>query len=225
MAVSSGRLDERLPACCGLAGGPVALAQAPLYASERSAIRNAHPARRVEFTAGRTYARQAMAAVGAHPGPIPRGAGRAPVWPPALVGSISHSAGQCLAVVAPRDRIGALGVDLELRPRLSERLLSVIAHPAEIAAPRPAGWADPQRLGVLLFAIREAVYKAYSPATGVYLRYTDVEITLDWECLDFRAQLTEKRPPLHGLRTVSGIFWTCDEGVQAAAWVPACKTA
>ncbi|MFI1499923.1 4'-phosphopantetheinyl transferase superfamily protein [Streptomyces platensis] len=72
------------------------------------------PVRRRDFLAGRCAARRALGAAGLPVGEIPRD-GRRPVLPDGHPGSISHSGGLAVAVVAARQRCRALGCDLELR--------------------------------------------------------------------------------------------------------------
>ncbi len=72
------------------------------------------PKRVQEFVAGRLCARRALAELGIVDFPIRVAADRQPCWPAQAVGSITHTAGFCAAVVAARDRILALGLDTEV---------------------------------------------------------------------------------------------------------------
>ena len=72
-------------------------AAAPLWPGE--ALPGAIPRRQTEFSAGRAAARAAMTSLGFAAAAIPAAPDRAPVWPPGITGSISHSATACLAIL------------------------------------------------------------------------------------------------------------------------------
>lgn len=114
--------------------------------------------RRSEFLAGRLCAALALKDIGM-PTFVGR-RGRAPVWPPGICGSISHTNGRALAVVS--DRYRALGVDCEtvLSEELARELEGVVLAPGD-AKMRPDAMA-PQLFLTLCFAAKEAVYKALS---------------------------------------------------------------
>ncbi len=134
--------------------------------------------RRREFAAGRRAARAALSAIGRAPAAIPVGADRAPGWPAGLVGSIAHSATRCLAALARREALTALGLDLEPDDDLPAPLWDAILTPAERR--RLAGAGDRAgRLATLAFSAKEAVYKCQHPLTGALLAFRDVEIDLD----------------------------------------------
>ncbi|MGR3782069.1 MAG: 4'-phosphopantetheinyl transferase family protein [Albimonas sp.] len=123
------------------------------------ALARAVDRRRSEFLAGRLCAALALRALGAPEG-VGR-AGRAPVWPAGIRGSISHAGDLALAVAA-RGAAG-LGVDCETRfsPALAAEVGPSVLTPADRAA-RPAGW-DEALLCTLAFSAKEALYKALSP--------------------------------------------------------------
>lgn len=114
--------------------------------------------RRSEFLAGRLCALLALRAAGA-PEVVGR-AGRAPVWPAGLRGSISHTAGRAMAVVSRR--VTAIGLDCE--PPIPAATAAGIARrvltPGDRAF-RPPDW-DEARFLTLAFSAKEAVYKALS---------------------------------------------------------------
>jgi 4'-phosphopantetheinyl transferase EntD len=73
--------------------------------------------------------------------------------------------------VARVDRIAALGIDVEPAEELPPDLIDIVATPKE----RPA--VDGRLYqGRLLFAAKEAVYKAVYPLDGIFLEHHDVEI-------------------------------------------------
>src|SRR5271170_2846494 len=67
---------------------------------EATYLGRAVPKRVQEFTAGRLCARRALAEFGIVDFPIKVADDRRPIWPDSMVGSITHTAGFCAAVVA-----------------------------------------------------------------------------------------------------------------------------
>ncbi|CUJ13163.1 4'-phosphopantetheinyl transferase family protein [Cognatishimia activa] len=131
----------------------------PLWPAEEQAIANARPARQREFTAGRTAARRALLALGRAPSAIPMGEDRAPIWPRAVVGSISHDLMACVAVVGERDRFKALGVDIEPNLPLEADLFSEICRPEELAWLRQLPFENRGVVARRFFCAKEAIYK------------------------------------------------------------------
>ncbi len=143
------------------------------------------PRRVAEFAAGRAAARRALGALGVPSAPLAWVQGdRDVVWPTGFVGSISHTQGLAAAVVARSglDAWGAplmgVGLDVEGAEPLGDELVPRICLPAELAslaghpAP-PAGWPK------VLFAVKEAAYKAWYPPARVALDFSDMQVTLD----------------------------------------------
>ncbi len=118
--------------------------------------------RQQEFQLGREAARRAIARMRVQPGPVLR-RGRIPVFPPGLVGSISHSNGTGVALVAAKGWARAVGVDVQSR----ERLLPLRAA-AHVCRPEERAWVEaaPERLLPEIFSAKEAIYKALSVSTG-----------------------------------------------------------
>ncbi|MGN5635089.1 4'-phosphopantetheinyl transferase family protein [Streptomyces sp. AC154] len=64
-----------------------------LFPEEAAQVARSTPARRAEFTSVRACARRAMTRLGRAPVPVLRGPRGAPLWPPGLVGSMTHCQG------------------------------------------------------------------------------------------------------------------------------------
>lgn len=129
----------------------------PLIPGE--ALPGAVPARLREFAAGRFAARMAM---GNPMLAIPQGTDRAPVWPVGMVGSITHTRADCLAVVLPADRCRGIGIDLEEDIPLEPELWDTILRPEE-----RAGMTGAQAKA--MFCAKEAAYKAqYAVSRTLY---------------------------------------------------------
>lgn len=151
----------------------------PLFPEEEPWIARAVPRRRREFAAGRWCARLALARLGLPDVPLPATLDRLPRWPPGTVGSIAHSDTLCIAAVAWRARVQALGVDTEPWQPLEEELWPLVCTPNEL------GWLmwQPPRLRRYLvralFSAKEATYKCQYPLTGTMLDFPDLEVALD----------------------------------------------
>ena len=179
----------------GVAVALVGIGAGELLPGEAAAVAGAVPARVAEFAAGRLAARRALAALG-HPAvAIPAGPDRAPCWPEGLAGSIAHAQGVAVAAVR---RGASLGLDVEADAALEPELWPLICDPVELAA-LPAG--DRGRAVRLVFAAKEAVYKAQYPLTGRLIGFDAVRVTLEED--GFVARLRQKVGPLpdgHRLR-------------------------
>lgn len=142
------------------------------------------PARRVEFAAGRSAARAAMAALGLPPLPIPMGADRAPVWPGGVTGTITHCAGACLALAGAAADWRGLGLDAEPLVPLEAGLWPLILGPDEEGDGLQA---------LRSFVAKEAAYKAQYPLSGTLFDFHTLR--LDWRGAQFTAHFTRAVPP------------------------------
>jgi 4'-phosphopantetheinyl transferase EntD len=123
--------------------------------------------------AARIAARRLLAKLGITGWALPKGQGGAPVWPPDIVGSMSHDSRVAVAAIARRCNFTALGIDIEPAEALPSDLLDLVATPQE----RAAIGEDPYQ-GRLLFAAKEAVYKAVYPLDRIFLDHHDVQVSL-----------------------------------------------
>lgn len=124
--------------------------------------------------AGRVAARRALKASGfTGVAELPTTESGAPQWPLGWLGSISHSKGFCVAVVAREAEYRCLGVDLEHLGRMRPNTASRIATPAELA-----GISDSDHMthATALFSLKEAFYKAQYPRYHVSPRFCDLEL-------------------------------------------------
>lgn len=150
----------------------------PLWPEESGAMARAASARIAEFAGGRACARQAMAALGVDPAPIPVAADRSPVWPAGLVGSISHCDSLYCAAVTRAGVVRAIGVDVEPVARLPVPL-AMVCGPEErnaFACLPPLQGTD---WGMAAFVAKEAYYKCQYRLTGRFLDFRDGIITFD----------------------------------------------
>lgn len=157
--------------------------------------------------AARIVARQLLARMGIIGCALPKGDGGAPVWPPGVVGSMSHDSRIAVAAVALSRGFSALGIDIEPAEPLPPDLLDLVATPRE----RERIAEDPFS-GRLLFAAKEATYKAVYPLDRVFLDHHDVEVSL-----------SDRRAVVRNGRTVQLVF-SAREHLIVVAFIPATDT-
>lgn len=151
-----------------------------LFAGEASQLSSANAVRRREFGTGRYCARLAMRRLGLPDMPILVGPGRAPVFPKGVVGSISHSATQCAAVVALRESgVASIGVDIEVFEPLKEEVVDTICTRSERAWLRGQSQHARDLLATAIFSAKECVYKCQYSMTGEMLDFDAIEIRLN----------------------------------------------
>ena len=172
-----------------------------LMPSEAEVVSNARPNRKTEFAAGRRAARRAMLSLGVAPTPILAGADRAPIWPPGLIGSISHCETICIAVVAVQGNVQSVGIDIEPSTPLEDDLLNTICSDQEIT--RISG---PNRLlhAKRIFSAKEAAFKAQYPLTQALIGFDAMDVTLDLENHAFTATFTVETGALRKGDMLSG---------------------
>ena len=124
--------------------------------------------------AARIVARELLYRLGHVQRAVTKSASGAPIWPRGLVGSLAHDAEIAVAAIAKRCEYLGLGIDVEPAESLEPDLLELIATATERAMIQN----DPLH-GRLLFAVKEAVYKAVYPEDGLFLDHHDVEVSLE----------------------------------------------
>ena len=150
-----------------------------LMGQEQASIVAARPERQRQFAAGRLCARRALAEYGISEFPLLAAADRCPRWPSHLTGSITHTQGYCAAVVCERAQLMGVGLDAEIVTNVSARLWTSIAAPSELAWLQQLPWPQAQRAAALLFAAKEAFYKAQYGIVGQWLDFHAVAVVPD----------------------------------------------
>ncbi len=129
---------------------------------------------------GRDTARNALLIAGLmNPPIIGRGEGGEPLWPEGICGSISHTEGAALALVARSADYCSLGVDLELR----NRIIRENTH-SRIATTNERAWIEEcadkvKDRTLLVFTAKEAIYKAIYPLCRKFIGYQEVELRFE----------------------------------------------
>ncbi len=174
--------------------------------------------RLLELAAGRTCARSAIAALGLPQQPILWGPRREPLWPEAIVGSITHSDGYCASAVAPMDRCASLGIDAEPNQALPHAVLKLIARKREREWISDAGEGE-ICWDRLLFSIKESVFKTWYPLERSWLDFHEAEINVHPKDQSFEATLLRASSACP--KVISGRFRVSGLMILTCASVPA----
>jgi enterobactin synthetase component D len=148
-----------------------------LGVSKPEAMIKAVPKRQGEFLAGRVLVQTALRLLGHQKFSVAIGKHRAPIWPPGLSGSISHSEGRCVCVIVPDER-ASVGIDIEkiasgrsfeaiFSQTLDSRERDMIASQAEF---------DVNVLASLVFSAKETLFKALYPIVGEYFDFDAAQL-------------------------------------------------
>jgi 4'-phosphopantetheinyl transferase EntD len=198
---------------------PVDADPATLPLPERSLIERAVEHRRREFAAGRTMARALLRHLGAENGALLSDSDRVPAWPRAVVGSITHCRTLCAVAVASRAVSAGIGIDVEPARPLDEGLHAMILREAERSRVSALP-TELQPLGaILVFSIKEAVYKAIYPERRQFLDFQQVEIVFTGED-GFIAEVLVPRASFPGLSRISGRYRVADGHIASAVVLP-----
>jgi 4'-phosphopantetheinyl transferase EntD len=178
-----------------------------LLPAEASVVAAAAPKRRQEFAAGRTCARRALAGLGFPDSPLLPGPDREPLWPPGIVGSITHCDLYSAAAVSWSHDFLTVGIDVEPDLPLPAGVLEAVALPEEIAWIRSAS-ADGSAWDRLLFSAKESAFKAWYPVARAWIDFKDATFRAQPDGHSFDVRLVEKHPAISdiGLSTLSGQY-------------------
>ncbi|HCU64804.1 MAG TPA: hypothetical protein DF774_03505 [Rheinheimera sp.] len=147
-----------------------------------SDIAGAVPKRQLEYLAGRYLSRLLLQQSGLFQ-PLPPQLGvslmRAPAWPLAVTGSITHHQSHACTVLLTRPLAADnfIGVDTELwlSPQQAHDIATSIHNPAEQDMLLRAGFTAVQAT-TLLFSAKEALFKAICPFVGEYFGFDAAEL-------------------------------------------------
>ncbi len=171
-----------------------------LLPGEQALVANAVERRRREFAEGRDCAHRVLAGLGWAGFAVLAGPNREPLWPPGVVGSITHCEGYVAAAaarVADLGSIRSLGIDAEVRVPLGPEVSRLVLTEDERRRTSRSGDAT---LATAYFGAKEAVYKSWFPLTGRWLDYQDAELDLDPAAGNFDVRLLPSAPePAGGL--------------------------
>lgn len=214
-------LETILPATVAVAEARADDVSVRLMPGEEALVDRAVEKRRREFATGRACARAALERLGRQAGPILAGEHGEPLWPPGVVGSITHCAGFRAAAVAAAQTAGLLsiGIDAEPHAPLPRGVIDRIARPEERSGLAALSDAEP---GVhwdrLLFSAKESVYKAWFPLARGRLGLKEVAIDFDPARRAFEARLPVERRTV-GERRIDRLDgrWLVRDGLACTA--------
>ncbi|MER9299780.1 4'-phosphopantetheinyl transferase superfamily protein [Mesorhizobium sp. M0621] len=148
--------------------------EAHLLPEEARSIPARQPATRRASGAARWIAHGLLADIGFNDFALLRTPSGAPAWPDGIIGSLAHDYDMAVAAVAPIGHIVSLGIDVEPAQPLPHDIFALVATPAD-----RTGTADRHLAGRILFAAKEAVYKAVYPLDREVLGYEDIAVDLN----------------------------------------------
>jgi 4'-phosphopantetheinyl transferase EntD len=199
-----------------------------LLPAETKYLGRAVPKRVREFAAGRLCGRRALAEFGIVDFAVEVADDRQPIWPASMVGSITHTAGFCAAVVAERELVAALGLDSEVVGDVNAEIWSRVCVPVESASVRALPTSQQAAAITLIFSAKEAFYKCQYPIAQERLDFQDVRVEAAWGASDglFRIHATRSiamcmrtAMPMQGRFLFHEEFVTAGLGLAAADYV------
>jgi enterobactin synthetase component D len=132
--------------------------------------------RQAEFFFGRLAARMSLAALGVDCPDIPIGPTREPVWPGAVIGSITHNQEYAAAVAL----LGhpCVGIDIErvVSAESQQALLATAISAGEQAYLRTLAGLPFAQLITAVFSAKESFFKAAFPSVGRYFDFSAAEL-------------------------------------------------
>lgn len=157
----------------------------PLPPVNDPALNRAIEKRRREFSAGRAAAATALSRLDVFDRIVPVGENRNPLWPGGIVGSITHTAGLAMAVVARQEKIIGLGLDLEPAGAVKEELWQSLFTPTEITWLAGKSREQRARWATVIFCAKESFYKLQYPLTGQWVDFHGADVTISIETGEF----------------------------------------
>ena len=134
-----------------------------LSQEERNHIKGASLPRQREFSTSRWCARKSLKKLGENSGLILTGEQREPLWPPGIVGSITHAKGMYCAVAGQGSDYLSLGIDVEpVKRRITNKTFAVIANNDEIEWTKNTG-ENKDLMKLLIFSAKECLFKLLFP--------------------------------------------------------------
>lgn len=166
--------------------------------------------RQAEFYFGRLVARHALRELGVIGTEVRVGASREPVWPPGVIGSISHAQALAAAAVMPVGECGGVGIDIEhvVGEQASAALKATVISSGELAYLETlVGELTLSALLTIAFSAKESLFKSAFNEVGRYFDFSAARVaSLDMERGVLSLELTETLSDIFFLRRV------CDVG-------------
>lgn len=158
--------------------GQIGTLQCSLLPEEESVVAKAVEKRRREFTAGRTLARETLTVLNLPPAAIPQAPSRAPIWPDAVVGALTHTDHHVACAMAAKGDCHSVGIDMEKIGRVQSSLWGHLFQSAESERLRRYHPEEQARMATALFCAKEAYFKFQFPLTGTWLGFHDATVEI-----------------------------------------------
>lgn len=159
-----------------------------LYTEETALTTRMSPKRRKEFCAGRYCARRALLGLSAGSTAILRHGDGSPIWPPGVVGSITHTGDFCGTAVAWKSEVRSIGLDAEHIGHLEYDVWKRICTDDErlFIDSLPNDMRNAYRH--LVFSAKESTYKCQYQLSRRWLCFHNVCISIDMLSSQFRIE-------------------------------------
>lgn len=170
--------------------------ETPVSPQEELLVEKAVDKRKREFRAGRNAAHALFQRLNiAHPHLL-KGIQREPAWPAGWVGSISHTQGICVVMLASTRDALSVGLDVEQATALNPELREMICRPEELEQIMRlrVEYGTAPAYEKLIFSAKESVHKTYFPLNHHTLDFLDARIDLDWQQQTFTAHILNPEP-------------------------------
>jgi 4'-phosphopantetheinyl transferase EntD len=145
-----------------------------IHPQENIHVERSTEKRRREFALGRACARAAMTNLGHGDAVIAKGEDGAPLWPPGVIGSITHTQGYAAALIAESRKFAGVGIDAErlgvVTKDLWPRLFTAVEQ--EFLKVQSEPWL----FSSIVFCAKEASYKAWAQKGALTFRETEVSL-------------------------------------------------
>lgn len=143
---------------------------------ERQSVSHCRPARVRDFTVGRLCARRALLELEVTGFSLLAAPDRQPLWPPSVVGSITHTDGYGAAVVARRQRLRSVGVDAERVDAIRAELWPRICAPDELDGIYALAVERRPSAAALIFVAKEAFFKCQFLVARAWFDFDEVVV-------------------------------------------------
>ncbi len=140
-------------------------------------LANAVKKRRAEYLASRYAARQAMASLGIVDFLLANDASRAPVWPPAVIGSLSHSHQRAVVLATTSPLLSGIDVENVMDGKTAESLHEAIISHEELQLLARLDLPFATALS-LVFSLKESLYKAIYPQLKQFMDFHSAAVTM-----------------------------------------------
>jgi len=155
---------------------------AALAPEERAFAAASSPARARTFVAGRVALRAAFAAASLPAPPaVLTGAQGQPLLPASAWGSISHKHNLAVAVAAPAEGRGGLGIDLEAAAPGAVDIAKRVLLPDELERLHTLPPEARARQTRMAFCVKEALYKAVHPLVDRFFGFHEGRVALPFD--------------------------------------------